>query len=1000
MRKLARLAALLALLPALAVAQVAPFPQTVPPNTVVGRLGPQSGPTQAIPFSTLSARIGNIISVKARGAVGDGVADDTAVFQSTVNAACGTAGVGGAAAAVYVPAGFYKITTGISVSCGLTIYGDGWSGDSGALLQNAFIANTSGLSGSIILPSSTIDAFTFTTNQAVGVQSLGIVYITRASAGSGKIGIKIQAANTATPPAAVAWQEGSHLDRVWVYGADINVAVVNGGQWFVTNSHITAHQTTGLLVQQPNLPYVGAWRVSNNMFRAASVVNCQHILATSGGGGHIHGNTFHSCGSSNVIPPLETSAIALIPILNVANNQFEPVTISGNTMEGLSNCVLMDGSTPSQNASLTQFAITGNQMWCVRPIDIRATATSTAWVSGGTITGNYMNAQTIDAAPAGAGGSDITATQNIRIAGANNIVISSNTFSLLQAQGGDTSTPISLGAAATLICQVGNKIISSSGVNDISSTIPLCLDGGAAGAIPVAQTASTGALWRVISGDCTITAAGVITCGVSTSVGDTNYTILSTNRTVITTASFSAPRTWTLPAASAVAAGTTIRVYDMFGAINGANTLTVARAGADTIDGQTAWATNLQFDTIDLTSDGVSKWKTARPLSGVAAAACGSATQTCAITTDLFGRVRAATATTMTSLNGVGYPSSYTSGGIPYASASGTISSSAALASKAVVIGGGAGTAPSTTSFPMRPGGRLTLTSATPVLTSTVSAATTIYYTPYAGSIVPIYDGTNFVPKVCAEISNITSNSSTGSAGPAAVANNSVYDLFVWDNAGTCTLTRGPLWTSDTARSAGTALTMVNGINLNNASITNGPSASRGTYVGTVRSNGSAQIDYIFGGTAAGGTAAFFYVWNAYNRVMVNTTVRDSTDTWNQAASSIRSANSSTTMRCSFVMGLQEDFANASYNAQATVSGSGTSQVGIGIDSTTTFSGTMGYGGASFAISMRGEATSSFLGAHFFQALESTQVGGTTTWAGDGGSPTFIQNGLICTMPM
>jgi hypothetical protein len=51
------------------------------------------------------------------------------------------------------------------------------------------------------------------------------------------------------------------------------------------------------------------------------------------------------------------------------------------------------------------------------------------------------------------------------------------------------------------------------------------------------------------------------------------------------------------------------------------------------------------------------------------------------------------------------------------------------------------------------PGGRLTLTSGVPVMTADVAAATTIYYTPYAGNSIPIYNGTVFVPYAFAELS-------------------------------------------------------------------------------------------------------------------------------------------------------------------------------------------------------------------------------------------------------
>jgi hypothetical protein len=54
------------------------------------------------------------------------------------------------------------------------------------------------------------------------------------------------------------------------------------------------------------------------------------------------------------------------------------------------------------------------------------------------------------------------------------------------------------------------------------------------------------------------------------------------------------------------------------------------------------------------------------------------------------------TQTCPSTLNGVTYPNSYTSGGIPYASSASTIASSGLLAANAPVVGGGAGAAPST----------------------------------------------------------------------------------------------------------------------------------------------------------------------------------------------------------------------------------------------------------------------------------------------------------------
>jgi hypothetical protein len=64
-----------------------------------------------------------------------------------------------------------------------------------------------------------------------------------------------------------------------------------------------------------------------------------------------------------------------------------------------------------------------------------------------------------------------------------------------------------------------------------------------------------------------------------------------------------------------------------------------------------------------------------------------------------------------------------------------------------------------------------------------------------------------------------------------------------------------------------------------------------------VRSNGSAQIDWIFGGFGAGGLASSFGVWNVYNRVNVPTMVQDSTASWNYNSATIRPLNNSTANR-------------------------------------------------------------------------------------------------------
>ena len=291
---------------------------------------------------------------------------------------------------------------------------------------------------------------------------------------------------------------------------------------------------------------------------------------------------------------------------------------------------------------------------------------------------------------------------------------------------------------------------------------------------------------------------------------------------------------------------------------------------------------------------------------------------------------------------------------------------------------GGAGTSGSGSVSP--PQGRLTLQSGVPVMTSTQSGKTTLYYTPYGGNQIPLYDGTNMVSMAFSELSVATTDTTKN---PAAIGANKVNDWFVWNDGGTLRLSHGPDWTSDTARSTGTALTMVNGVLLNNASITNGPAASRGTYVGTTRSNGSSQLDFIVGGSSSGGNAGFVGIWNAYNRKPAEIFVQDSTTSWSYTSSAWRAANNSAGNRISFVCGLLEDGVRASYAGLALSTASAV-QVGIGIALDAT--GTVASNASAFTTfflstannQISGVATYSGyagLGFHYLQAIES---GGTS----------------------
>lgn len=295
------------------------------------------------------------------------------------------------------------------------------------------------------------------------------------------------------------------------------------------------------------------------------------------------------------------------------------------------------------------------------------------------------------------------------------------------------------------------------------------------------------------------------------------------------------------------------------------------------------------------------------------------------------------------------------------------------------------------------PGGRLTLSTGVPVMNATVSAATTVYYTPYIHDNILIYDGTNWIPTVFTELSQATTDTTKS---PAAVTTNSNYDIFVWNDSGTIRATRGPAWTSDTARGTGagtTQLVRTGGIFLNNNSITNGPAASRGTYVGTIRSNGSSQIDWIYGALAVGGTAASFGLWNNYNRISFMTTVEDNTSSWTYASPTYRASNNSNAMRVSFIRGADEDGVVATFTQPSTNGVStGGGFAGVGLDTTTGVSGTLLISVSLASANAPIGGTYSGLpglGFHYLQAVEDSPSSLSITFYGNAGVA-YIQNGL------
>lgn len=241
------------------------------------------------------------------------------------------------------------------------------------------------------------------------------------------------------------------------------------------------------------------------------------------------------------------------------------------------------------------------------------------------------------------------------------------------------------------------------------------------------------------------------------------------------------------------------------------------------------------------------------------------------------------------------------------------------------------------------------------VQTGDVVATATIFYSPYIGNQIPIWNGSVFKSITFSELTaTLTASGSPGST---------IQDECVFSNNGVPTLVTGPSWSTVTAGNgnrgtgAGSAqLTRLQGIWVNAVAIVayNGLSsfsigANQCTYVGSI------SVD-----TAAGQVSAYrtfgqsrkFGVWNAYNRQTIQMQAGDPNSSWNYVTNVARPSNGNTANSITTFTGLPEEIIEVDFN-QDVIGGSLTlaGQVvanwitGIGWNSTTAFSGQKALGG-------------------------------------------------------
>lgn len=205
------------------------------------------------------------------------------------------------------------------------------------------------------------------------------------------------------------------------------------------------------------------------------------------------------------------------------------------------------------------------------------------------------------------------------------------------------------------------------------------------------------------------------------------------------------------------------------------------------------------------------------------------------------------------------------------------------------------------------PSGRLTLTTATPVTTADVTAAATLYYTPYIGNMISLYDGARWIPVVFTE----------KSLSIAAFTASKPYDIFGYLSSGTLAL-EGLVWTNSTTRA--TALAYQDGRLVKNGAATR-------LYLGTIYVNAS--------GGQTDDSLTKRSVFNYYNRIMRPFYLAETTE-HNYSTTTWRPWNNDATQLVEYTCGMVESSMQIGFN-EVQVKTSATTVLGyvqIGLDVT------------------------------------------------------------------
>lgn len=213
-------------------------------------------------------------SVRELGAIGNGVADDSAAIQRAINQAQISGGT------VYLPSGTYKITNALKITGAVRLAGDGYR--------------------TIIAPAADIDGIDINTAQPVIIERLYIKYASQAK--SGTAGIYI---NGPSPQGNTS----SVFRDLQILNAFDGMNFIAGTAWVVDNAKIEDFGNVGIQVandknndagdntivnsyiQDANYTHIGIYYVSSSALRVVNnkLLNCKYGVLYSLPEGSVQG---------------------------------------------------------------------------------------------------------------------------------------------------------------------------------------------------------------------------------------------------------------------------------------------------------------------------------------------------------------------------------------------------------------------------------------------------------------------------------------------------------------------------------------------------------------------------------------------------------------------------------------------------------------------------------------------------------------------------------------